>query len=93
MQNIFSEEDYNGIVKRVENLQATQISQWGLMDVLQMLQHCSLQLKLASGKNSAQEEGTALYRTTIVKWFALYVMPWSKGLPTPAIMNMHNNSV
>lgn len=89
MQNIFSEEDYNDIVKRIENLQETQTRQWGFMDVVQMFKHCSLQLKLALGKIlSTEAEGPALYRTGFVKWLVIFVIPWSKGLPTPGKMNL-----
>jgi len=91
--NIFKEPDYESIVKRVENLRRETRSVWGKMNLLQMLEHCSLQLQLALGMiQQSTFEGPSIMRTNLGRWLALYAMPWSKNLRTPSKMNMHLNN-
>lgn len=92
MHNIFNETDYNNIISRIHNLTAQSQRQWGTMNLQQMLEHCSIQLKIALGILPASKpEGTAFYRTAFGKWVALYAFPWPKGSATPSGMNMQKN--
>lgn len=64
------------------------------MNVLQMLEHCSLQLSLALGEiKQSTFEGPSFLRTSLCRWFALYGMPWTRNLRTPSKMNMLSNNV
>ncbi|MEM8928116.1 MAG: hypothetical protein AAGC45_07925 [Bacteroidota bacterium] len=64
--NIFKQQDYLGIVKRIKELKSTNEKKWGKMNFEQMLEHCSLQLKLGLGYiELAGFEGPSIQRT----WF------------------------
>ncbi len=92
--NIFKQQDYQGIVKRIETLESTNEKEWGKMSIVQMLEHCSLQLKLGLGHiELSGYEGPGIQRTWFGRKSFLYAMPWTKGLPTPSQMNMIKNSL
>ena len=92
--NIFKQQDYQGIVKRIEALESTNEKKWGKMNLEQMLEHCSLQLKLGLGHvELSGYEGPGIQRTWFGRKSFLYAMPWPKGLPTPSQMNMMKNDV
>jgi hypothetical protein len=92
--NIFNQNDYSQILTRINKLNASSQRRWGKMNLPQMLEHCSIQLKKALGIiPAAAMEGPAIYRTGIGSWLALYVAPWPKGSKTPAVMNMETNGV
>ncbi|WP_299111011.1 DUF1569 domain-containing protein [uncultured Winogradskyella sp.] len=92
--NIFKPQDYQGIVKRIEKLESTNEKEWGKMSIVQMLEHCSLQLKLGLGYiELSGYEGPGIQRTWFGRKSFLYAMPWLKGMPTPSQMNMMKNDV
>ncbi len=86
---IFNPHDYQQILNRLEQLSSTSSNRWGKMNVNQMLVHCSHQLKLGLGMIKQEAlEGSPFMRTGLVKWLVLFVIPWTRGLPTPAKMNV-----
>lgn len=92
--NIFNKQDYSKIIERIEELQVSNHKKWGKMNIEQMLEHCSLQLKLGLGhKEMTGYEGPGIQRTWFGRKSFLYAMPWLKGLPTPSQMNMVKNDV
>lgn len=93
-QNIFNKDDYSKILDRITVLNELSQRKWGTMTINQMLQHCAIQLKLALGLNNQSGfEGPSIMRTRIGRWLVIYVVPWSKGLPTPTKMNLINSKV
>lgn len=50
MNNLFSPTDMQDILRRIENIQPDAQRQWGQMEVVQMLNHCTGALKMASGE-------------------------------------------
>lgn len=59
-----------------------------------MLEHCTRQLQLAMGEiEQSNVEGSPMMRTRFGRWFALYVLPWSRGLPTPRKMNIIKSDI
>ena len=87
--NISNQVDYDSIVSRIKSLSEHNQRKWGTMSVDQMLVHCSNQLKL--GLSIIQQdtfEGPSIMRTKFGRWLLLYVLPWTRGLPTPSRMNM-----
>jgi hypothetical protein len=81
--NIFSPRDYQLIIQRINGLTLQSTRQWGKINILQMLQHCAIQLKKVLRLISASEPpGPAIYRTAFGRWVALYVVPWPKGSAT-----------
>lgn len=94
MQNIFNTKDYEAIVKRIQTLSQNSQQQWGTMGVAEMLEHCSLQLKLAlSEVEGAKKEGSFILRTKLGRWLGLYGPPWQKGTVTPLQMNIKKQSL
>lgn len=92
--NIFSSADYQGILQRINSLKKDHPRQWGTMNLNQMLEHCSIQLKLGLGKiEQTDYEGPAIQQTWLGRWSFLYLIPWPKGLPTPSKMEMMKNNV
>ena len=92
--NIYNPQDYQTIIRRIEALSESKQRKWGTMTIGQMLQHCSRQLQSGLGElEYTQLEGSPLLRTGLVRWLALYAMPWSKGLPTASKMNMKKQGI
>ncbi len=92
--NIFQSLDYSSIIQRIDSLQPDSPKRWGKMDIIQMLEHCAIQLRLALGIiPQTNTEGSSLMRTKFGRWVSLYALPWSKGLPTPQKMNMVANNI
>jgi hypothetical protein len=90
--NIFNTTDYNQILQRIQSLQADAKKQWGKMNLQQMLEHCTIQLKMALGMMpDSSKAGQAIFRTAFGRWMGLYVFPWPKGAATPPVMNMETN--
>ena len=81
VQNLMLESAYNDIHKRIENLQATNVRQWGKMDIAQMVAHCNVSLEQAIGKVPPQDKSNFLSKT-LIKWVVLNKKPFGKNLPT-----------
>jgi hypothetical protein len=93
-ENIFTDSDYNQIVRRLHQLTQESKRKWGKMSLPQMLEHCAIQLKLALGKiPPGKAESSFIYRTTAGRWLSLYIIPWPHGFETPSKMNMLKNHV
>ncbi len=92
--NIFYKQDYQNILNRINALLKDNQRKWGNMSLNQMLEHCSIQLKLGLGMIEQNDyEGPSIQRTWFGRWSFLYVLPWPKGLPTPSKMNVINNQI
>lgn len=92
--NIYNQSDYQDILKRINALDKQNQRKWGTMYINQMLGHCSLQLKLGLGIVEQKElEGSSIMRTWFGRKSFFYIMPWSKGLPTPSKMNVVANDI
>ena len=64
--NIYNKKDYKGMLKRLDALDASNHRKWGKMNIEQMLEHCSIQLKLGLGHVELSGfEGPSIQRT----WF------------------------
>ena len=94
MENIFNDADYHLTVQRIKSLTVDSKRRWGKMNINQMLEHCSIQLKLALNLlPSKRYEGSFIFRTQLGRWLTLYVIPWPHGAATPSQMNMLKNNV
>jgi hypothetical protein len=50
MKNLFEPETVAEVLARIDRLEPTSPRQWGLMDVAQMMAHCSNSMDMASGR-------------------------------------------
>lgn len=91
--NIFNNQSYQTILKRIQSLSANDKPIWGSMNVVQMQEHCSIQLKIALEKIPVKQyEGPFIFRTSMGRWLGLYAAPWPKGSATPNAMNVVKNN-
>ena len=81
IQNILLGSAYKDIYERIESLQATNMRQWGKMDIAQMLTHCNIPIEEAIGKTPAKDSSNFLSKT-LIKWVVLRKKPFGKNLPT-----------
>lgn len=88
MKNIFNQNDYLELTNRISALSETNTANWGIMNLDQMLLHCTEQLKLALGENSSKPQGPRFMKSSLAKWFIFSTIPWPKGANTPREMNI-----
>lgn len=94
MENLYSDEDFAQLLIRIAALNPLKAARWGRMSIGQMLVHCAIQAKIATGEVKAEkQEGPFFYRTAIGRWLSLYAIPWPHGIDTPSVMNMETNGV
>lgn len=82
MNNLYSEIDVNGIIKRLENLQSNAERQWGKMDVTQMLAHVNISLETAMGLNFPKRMFIGRIIGGFLKKKFLNEKPMDKNSPT-----------
>ena len=81
MATIWSEQDRQRLLARVDRLTPASVPVWGRMNVEQMLAHCHAQLRMSLGELPCEEKQTPLRRAPL-KQLVIYLLPWPKGLPT-----------
>ena len=59
METIFDQETRDNIIARINKLTKENASQWGKMDICQMLRHCTLYEEMLQGKRTAVITGKA----------------------------------
>lgn len=92
--NMNNHQDASVIIDRIKKLTPDSTRQWGQMSLVQMLQHCGMQLKLGLGEvPQANHEGPGFFRTSLGRWLILYLLPWPKGTSTPQQMDMLKNKL
>lgn len=84
MKSIFEEASRHDLAARIGLLSSGSRPQWGKFTAGQMMRHLAGPMKGAMGEMSVKDkEGTAMLRTWLGRWFAIYSpIPWPKGLPT-----------
>ncbi|RZJ68351.1 MAG: DUF1569 domain-containing protein [Flavobacterium sp.] len=94
MENIYYDDDYEQITIRLDKLTINQNRRWGRMTLEQMISHCTIQIKLATGEVTSKEiSPKKLYHNRFIQWISLYLIPLPKGLDTPSVMDMETNGV
>jgi hypothetical protein len=82
MNNLFNQADVTGILERIEKLEPGSRSQWGKMDVGQMLAHCNISLETAMGRNSIKRLFIGRIIGSFLKPKVLGNKPFGKNSPT-----------
>ncbi len=83
MESLFSEEAYQSILKRLQNLENSSSANWGKMNVSQMLVHCQFPLQVAM--QEIELDRPNIFKRLLFSAFksSLYNdKPWKNGLPT-----------
>lgn len=89
--NIFKEEDYQTILRRIDQLTPEHQKQWGKMNVTQMLCHTTDQIRLALGFMEAKDQ-SSFWSRNIVKHIALRKkMPKGKIETVPELNQVEGN--
>jgi hypothetical protein len=82
MQSLFDQQVSNDLIKRVNQLSATATPQWGKMNVGQMLAHCKVGFKVATGETRIKRAFLGLIFGRLGKKQLLTDKPFGKNLPT-----------
>ena len=80
--SLFDPEDRRAILARIEGLQPDAIRRWGKMSVAQMLAHCELPLRVATGDLPLKRSLIGLLFGRLAKKKLLSPEPWKPGMPT-----------
>ena len=84
MKSLFDPQAKDEIVNRITQLHAGQSSQWGVMNVSQMLKHCQSPLDVAMGKKEL-DTNIGFMKKLVFKLFKsswYNDRPWKPGIPT-----------
>ena len=85
MNSIFTQEGYQEILDRVNNLNENTQAQWGKMNVAQMLKHCQTPIETAVGKHNMTMK-VGFFKKLLFKAFKPMMYndkPWKPNMQTP----------
>jgi|SRR5215216_2382286 len=82
MRSILKEADRTAIVSRVQSLSVSSTGRWGRMDVVGMLQHLHLSMRMTLGELQVPSANKRVFQVFPFKHLILYVLPFPKGAPT-----------
>jgi hypothetical protein len=82
MKNLYNETDKLELISRINKLTPDTKPQWGKMNVSQMLEHCTVSVKLALGEIRPEVNEEHLKLGRLVKGRVFETEVFSKELPT-----------
>jgi hypothetical protein len=82
MRSILNEVDRTAILNRMQSLSVSSTRQWGRMDVVGMLQHLHLCMRMTLGELQVPSANKRVFQVFPLKHLILYVLPFPKGAPT-----------
>lgn len=82
MKSLFQPPENTEVVKRIQNLRADAQAQWGKMSAAQMLAHCQVPLRVASGELKLKRGLIGLLFGKLAKKSLVKPEPFKRGLPT-----------
>src|SRR5215216_4118884 len=82
MGSILNEIDRAAIVSRMQSLSVSSSRRWGRMDVVGMLQHLHLSMRMTVGELEVPSANKRVFQVFPLKHLILYVLPFPKGAPT-----------
>jgi hypothetical protein len=82
MRSILNEADLAAIISRVRSLSVSSTGRWGSMDVVSMLQHLHLSMRMTLGELEVPSANKRAFQVFPLKHLILYVLPFPKGAPT-----------
>jgi hypothetical protein len=82
MHSILNEVDRTAIVSRMQSLSVSSTGRWGRLDVVGMLQHLHLSMRMTLGELQVPSANKRAFQMFPLKHLILYVLPFPKGAPT-----------
>jgi Protein of unknown function (DUF1569) len=82
MGSILNEGDLAAISNRLRSLTVSSTRRWGSMDVVSMLQHLRLSMRMTVGEMEVRSANKRAFQVFPLKHLLLYVLPFPKGAPT-----------
>lgn len=81
MKTLWNARDREGLLARLDRLSPDAAPQWGKFTATKMLAHVNDAMRMSAGTLETSLKKTPV-RYPVVKQFAVYLMPWPKGVPT-----------
>jgi hypothetical protein len=78
-KTVFDAEARASLLARMEGVPADRRPLWGKMDAPRMLCHVSDAVRVALGDIPATAKGKSAFANPLVRWLAIYVIPWPRG--------------
>lgn len=82
MKSLFDAAERQKTINRINSLSSSSNTQWGKMNVTQMLVHCQQPLKVALGELKLKKGLMGLLFGKMIKRVVLQEEPYKQGLPT-----------
>lgn len=82
MGSILNETDRSKVINRMQSLTASSTARWGKLNVVGMLQHLRLSMRMGLGELPVASVNKRPFQMFPLKQLVLYVLPFPKGAPT-----------
>ncbi|HEU0054740.1 MAG TPA: DUF1569 domain-containing protein [Longimicrobium sp.] len=82
MKSIFDPAARAEVAARFRGIPPDRRPHWGQMDAPRMLCHVSDALRVAVGDLPAKSKQKRMFTNPVMRYLAIYVLPWPKGTPT-----------
>lgn len=84
-KTVFDPEARASLISRMEGLPADRKPLWGKMNAPRMLCHVSDAVRVALGDITVTSKGKSAFANPLVRFLAIYVLPWPKGKMDTAV--------
>ena len=81
MKNLFTPEDREEIVRRIQSLKPINNRNWGKLTIHQILPHLADPIRCSMGEKQAMSIDNPVLKSFFGKWMLRYI-PWPKGAAT-----------
>lgn len=82
MESIFNPDGNKNLIERIEKLTPITLSEWGVMTVSQMLEHCQQPIKVSRGELHLKQNLFSILFGKMIKKQLMRPQPFKQGLPT-----------
>jgi hypothetical protein len=78
-KTVFDPEARASLVARMESVTPDRVPGWGKLNAPRMVCHLNDAVRVALGEIPARSKGKGAFTNPLVRWLAIYVLPWPKG--------------
>jgi hypothetical protein len=82
MGSVLNDTERSAMVNRMQSLSASSKARWGKLNVVGMLQHLRLSMRMGVGELPVASVNKKPFQMFPLKHLILYVLPFPKGAPT-----------